>query len=73
MMTVEQIRTQASLFGKLFIIMGITYIGESIHILLHGDHSNIDDCNFYSEVKHFFSQHSAFFGPGGLVGFHAPI
>jgi len=49
--TVAQIRTQSVLFAKLFLIMGITWIGECIHVELHGDHSEIEECNFYSEVK----------------------
>ncbi len=49
--TVEQLRSQSILFLKLFVIMGITWIGECIHVLLHGDHSDLEDCSFYSEVK----------------------
>jgi hypothetical protein len=48
--TLEQLRTQSILFSKLFVIMGITWIGECIHVQLHGDHSHLEDCSFYSEV-----------------------
>jgi hypothetical protein len=48
--TIEQLQSQSILFSKLFVIMGITWIGEGIHVLLHGDHSDVEDCSFYSEV-----------------------
>jgi hypothetical protein len=47
----EQLRTQSILFAKLFVIMGITWIGECIHVQLHGDHSHLEDCSFISEVN----------------------
>ena len=51
--TIAEIRTQSILFAKLFVVMGITWIGECIHVQLHGDHSELEDCSFYSEVKKF--------------------
>jgi hypothetical protein len=51
--TIEQLQSQSILFSKLFVIMGITWIGEGIHVLLHGDHSELDECSFYSEVTSF--------------------
>ncbi len=48
--TLAQLKSQSILFAKLFVIMGITWIGECIHVLLHGDHSDVKECNFYAEV-----------------------
>jgi hypothetical protein len=30
--------------------MGVTYTGEFVHVLMHGNHSDVQDCNFYVEV-----------------------
>ena len=43
-------KEQMVLFTKLFLIMGITWLSECIHIELHGDHSDMVHCNFYLEV-----------------------
>ena len=48
--SVVQLQSQFILFSKLFVIMGITWLGEAIHVLVHGDHSQMNDCSFYSEV-----------------------
>ena len=48
--SVVQLRSQSILFSKLFVIMGITWLGEAIHVLVHGDHSQMNDCSFYYEV-----------------------
>ena len=42
---------QLILFTKLFIIMGLTWLGECIHVMIHGDHTNNELCNFYVEVR----------------------
>ena len=39
------------LFVKLFAIMGLTWISECIHIVVHGDHARSDYCNFYVEAS----------------------
>jgi hypothetical protein len=44
-------REQVVLFFKLFIIMGITWMGDCIHLLVHGDHEHLENCSFYSEVN----------------------
>ena len=43
-------REQLVLFTKLFLIMGLSWLSECIHIELHGDHTNMKNCNFYVEV-----------------------
>ena len=43
-------REQLVLFTKLFLIMGLSWLSECIHIELHGDHQNMEYCNFYLEV-----------------------
>jgi hypothetical protein len=43
-------RGQFWLYARLFLVMGVTYMSEFVHVLLHGDHDNIDYCNFYVEV-----------------------
>ena len=43
-------REQLVLFTKLFLIMGLSWFSECIHIELHGDHTNMKNCNFYVEV-----------------------
>ena len=47
---VQQIKSQLILFSKLFVIMGITWICECLHVQVHGDHSDVKECNYYSEV-----------------------
>ena len=32
------------LYGKLFMVMGLLWFFDSLHFLLHGDHSQIEDC-----------------------------
>ena len=43
-------KEQLVLFTKLFLIMGITWLSECIHVELHGDHTNMEHCNFHLEV-----------------------
>ena len=43
-------KEQLVLFTKLFLIMGLSWLSECIHIELHGDHSDLHHCNFYFEV-----------------------
>lgn len=43
-------REQLVLFTKLFLIMGLSWLSECIHIELHGDHTDMVYCNFYLEV-----------------------
>ena len=43
-------KEQLVLFTKLFLIMGLSWLSECIHIELHGDHQDLHDCNFYLEV-----------------------
>ncbi|CAB4061742.1 MTH [Lepeophtheirus salmonis] len=45
-----EIREQLILFTKLFLIMGLTWISECIHVEIHEDHQDLEDCNFYLEV-----------------------
>ena len=42
---------QLILFTKLFIIMGLTWVTECIHVMVHGDHTNNEHCYFYIEVS----------------------
>ena len=44
-------RDQILLFTKLFVIMGITWIGECLHVFVHGDHHDWEQCSFYTEVE----------------------
>ena len=44
-------KTQLILFTKLFVIMGLSWLSECIHFKLHGDHSDLHDCNVATEVK----------------------
>ena len=37
------------LFSKLFIVMGVLWVFECLHYLLHGDHRNTD-CSSYTEL-----------------------
>ena len=37
------------LFSKLFIVMGVLWVFECLHYLLHGDHKDID-CDSYTEL-----------------------
>ena len=39
------------LFGKLFTVMGVLWIFECVHYLVHGDHRNMD-CDSYTELFH---------------------
>lgn len=48
---IGQLKTQFWLFVRLFVVMGITWISEFVHVLIHGDHRDITDCNYYFEVK----------------------
>ena len=45
---------QLILFTKLFIIMGLTWVTECIHVMVHGDHTNNEHCYFYIEVSNNF-------------------
>ena len=44
-------RSQFFLYLKLFLLMGISWLSEYIHAESHGDHTNLENCNFYAEVQ----------------------
>jgi hypothetical protein len=50
-MSNENKREQIVLFVKLFVIMGLSWFSEVLHIFLHGDHSHNEHCNFVVEVN----------------------
>lgn len=43
-------REELFLFTKLFFIMGLSWFLECFHVELHGDHSTMRYCSFYTEV-----------------------
>ena len=48
--SVHQLRNQFFLFVRLFVVLGITWITEFVHVLIHSDHRGMEDCNYYFEV-----------------------
>ena len=44
-------KNQFFLYLKLFMLMGISWISECIHVELHGDHAKMETCNIYIEVN----------------------
>ena len=46
----ENLRLQFVLFSKLFIIMGIPWIGEFVHFEFHGEHGETVHCSMMTEV-----------------------
>jgi hypothetical protein len=46
----ESRREQLILFVKLFVIMGLSWFSEVVHVFLHGDHSQNEHCNYLLEV-----------------------
>lgn len=46
----QEILDEFILYGKLFVVMGLLWVCECIHYILHGDHSTIYDCLSYPEL-----------------------
>ena len=44
-------KNQFFLYLKLFMLMGISWMSECIHVELHGDHTKVGNCSIYTEVS----------------------
>jgi hypothetical protein len=47
----DDTKAQLLLFLKLFVVMGLSWFSDVIHIELHGDHQKLRHCNFHLEAR----------------------